>query len=362
MQHFFDFFSCTGYIMTMKKLLIALPFLILLTTCDFGNYYAEYEGVNLIESQSFSSADWTVSDPVYLDFSSIAAEADAGTFPPGAADVHRLEVLNLVANGDFEGALAGSWTNTGGIMNTSGVSPIYGDSLYFDLSSDQRIDYNLTHLIDGFIDNGLYFIRFSFKADSDSLFEYNDGSSFLLRRIITKDEGVRTFPVGNESNFSITAQPTAPAFSIGTVRVEDGFIQDGYMDNLRITRKDTSDSLLLSLSLPYADPAEARPDLISGNYTLSLFVKSEIPDQLTPLSPNRFPSESITLKMNNAYAVHNVTSDWTRVSVQGFFQIDPPADPASTVITLSVTPMNINYVDVGSLLIAAPELRFSPDR
>ena len=64
--------------------------------CAFLDPFSNYRGVNLIASGTL--ADWTPDSGTYLGYGSVGGE----TPPIASAPVYRLELLNLIPNGDFD--------------------------------------------------------------------------------------------------------------------------------------------------------------------------------------------------------------------------------------------------------------------
>jgi len=94
-----------------------------ISTCQQTDLFPEYRGTNLINSIPF--ADWTPdqTDP-YMNYEQVTG---TGYEPPSGhsgAEVYRLEIKNLISNGDFEtstvGAAPAGWTayNGGGAVDT----------------------------------------------------------------------------------------------------------------------------------------------------------------------------------------------------------------------------------------------------
>lgn len=366
--------------MDMRKFRFPLSvlFLLVLTGCPFGDYYEEYRGINLIEAHPFSLTDWTIPDDptnLYMDFTAVTALDAGGTtdLPPGTADIYRLEIKNLIPNGDFEtGALPG-WVPTGGTMLPSNVagSAIEGWSLYFDLQQTEMVNYNLkTNLTDNFVSNATYALRFDFRTyNRFSVFEYNDGTlnNKILNWTIEPGNGsVRSFPFSNFIYIVTATTDPALYFTIGS-RVEDEQeVQNGYIDNIRITRHNLDKYVILSL--PYS--LDGRPDLISGTYHFSVYLKSEEVNQVTPTILNRFKASSVSLRISGqsdstvTYTKNETftpTTAWTKIETELFIQIDPPTDTSSAVMELAISPSDPHNPDIGSVLIAAPSLILHPE-
>ena len=144
---------------------------------------------------------------------------------------------------------------------------------------------------------------------------------------------------------------------------------NGYMDNLRMVRTDIDNKIILPV--PYR--AEGRPDLESGTYKFSVYIK-----HVETLPLNEFHAQSVSLGMaatdGGLHLVENHAiyhsddpgadwSNWTEITVESFLQIDtPPEDPEDPAVYLTITPTNIQLAqtkDVGSILVASPQLRYS---
>ena len=362
----------------VKKLalgLVLLP-LFLLFSCNTSDLFEEYRGVNLISSYAFDSAGWTKdrSESYYMNFESVTA-AEAGTtsgLPDGAA-IYRLEIPNLMPDGDFETTTAGSlpagWSDTGG-TNQVAATGIYGQSLAYDIDNTQRLNFTLSTVADSFSANGYYLIRFLLNQPA-AVFDYHDGtsSSFLAKPWkLAGLSGVTAFPT-TEDDPEILAQ-TGGTFSINDIAQTESIVQSGKLDNFRVVRTDISNTV--SLNVPYQETD--RLDLLPGTYRFSVYIKQEPASNISPTVKNRFPATGITLQIEGtpdyisngyAYAVHYPTdegvdwSSWTQISVD-IHGLNPSSQP-DVGIDVSITPNDINDKDVGSILIASPSLEFLPD-
>ena len=109
----------------LGALLVAATAVLAITGCRPAAGFDEYRGVNLIESRDFDATDETGTALWQTDASNtyMTWEEVGSVTPPGVVTgpVYRLEVKNLLANGDFENAtLPGFWSAAG----AASVGPI----------------------------------------------------------------------------------------------------------------------------------------------------------------------------------------------------------------------------------------------
>lgn len=355
--------------------------------------FLEYTDVNLIPSRDFDAVDpetalpvWQreIADSTYMIFEEITA-AEAGTvsgLPDPAAPVFRLEIPNLIDNGDFEADPAGTgWSTSGGatltwVPNTD-PKAIAGRSLYFSHSSN-TLDY-LEMNLSALTPDALYSIRFdlglTIKMET-MLFQYDNGTSNPVKWSPALSEysitDIIAFPVANNSSIPAFSSAAGGSFLIGWPNNNSG--QQGYFDNLRITRIDQSN--MIYAEIPYQETG--RPALLSGGtYTFSVYVKREDPSQVTPVRVNHYHAEGLTMGINDTTGllsgisvdINGVTdSQWTEVSVSynqtQRVQIYLPDDPTDPVIQLSLVPSKWcenGQNTAGSILISSPSLIWSPE-
>ncbi len=370
---------------TIKNILLIILASAAFSGCSQVADLSEYQGINYVESLVFDPAievnwDRDTTD-TYLVFTAVVPSTTSG-LPAGTSDYSRLEVLNLMPDGGFENGI-GDWTP---VLSGGSANVVAGDtetihsgdnSLKYDLGAEERVDFDLDNLNGGITDNANYLIRFKFNmsgANLTAVFEYNDGANAYDGGIWTPKtdtawtgNGYTEFRTSAGEESIITAKTGAPGndiFSIGSIN-DLGDSQEGHIDDVRIVRTDIS--LCLRAVVPYE--AQDRPDLVSGNYKFSIYVKKEDAADInpstadTPDSENRFPSQEITLCINSNPTVIDVSavtdSAWEKVSAELFIQIDKDES-----IQLSVSPINITspYLkDAGSILIASPALYFISD-
>ena len=361
----------------MRKLIFILTaFLPLLSCSDSPADLSEYQGKNYIESTPLDAAletDWVRTDVsgTYISFTAVVPASTTG-LPAGTTDYSRLEILNLLPDGGFDGDITGTtpdnWTVTGGtgtvVAGDADTIHPGNNSLRFNINATQRIYFDLdTVLTDGAVDNADYLINFKFNravSNLTAVFEYNDNaaqySGGIWKPKTTVASSGNNYDIFNES--LITAKATGDYLSIGSIPADDDS-QSGNIDDVKVVRVDMPYNI--DLTVPYT--ASGRPELISGKYRFSIYVMKEDSADINPATPNRFPAETVTLYINNDPTAVDVTSVtdsvWVKISAEQFIQITE-----NDTISLSVTPNNSTspYLrDAGSILIAAPELYYISD-
>ena len=351
--------------------------------------YSEYDGVDLIEGSGFDSGDWIADgNTYYVLFEAVSATVATNVgLPDGYAAgdpgtaIYRLEVLNLIPDGDFEdptvtllGATPAGWSVTGApIAAITDLGNVNGNrELHIDATSQEAVIFDFTHATagsaDGLVAGAFYQLRFDFIPAETVDYQFNFDNGGLIKE----------FPIWESSVTDITIIYRFP-FDFETVTAEfatttaqNDFLvtdqsQELHIDDFRLVRTDTP--LSLRIQLPYSDTG--RLDLIEGWYTFSVYVRDDptVDDDLYPNVYNRFAAQTVTVGIEEGLQLFDDSeagvdwSGWTLLSFEIFKQIDPPDDPSEIVLELSITSADIvtaNKLDSGSILITAPRLEFSP--
>ena len=390
----------------MKRYLVLLLPLLVLIACDPVDQFGDYRDVNLIDGKGFDSGVWEPDrdESYYMNFEEVSSSIAGSTGDlPDDSGIYRLEIPNLVPNGDFEGSTVGGgvpspWVliNTSGlssadVVDTSSSYDINGNTFYYDIDDKEtdRINYDMqSNLKDGFKEGKNYIIRFNIRSDGYTSFEYNDGSSGFPGYSWTLQAGtdmsIRSFPDENIISL-ITAQSGATHnFTIGALDPDVQRVQTAYIDNFRVVRTDIDQ--FVRYEVPVVDSSGSRPELIDGYYKFSVYIKED-PTNTTIQSAdkvaNRFPASGVTLQMALKYddEVYKTSapaafhpddedtdwSEWTKVTLTSgdAFSVTQFGTTEKVFIELRITPTDAaqagNNKDAGSLLIASPSLEYLPD-
>ncbi len=380
--------------------------------CNTGSDFDEFSGVNLIASQNFESNEWSfadglltgTTDPVTgevaaIDHVAFTATAESG--PTGVTDtVYRLEVRNLLPNGDFEdGTLVHNgtpWvegTTDGSVASANAAlagTPIAGTQS-LELAFDSSLVYyalDLTGaLLDGFISDASYSFRFLTNTNREEFnMEMNNASGagdasdadtqnqFSVVIPLSLEDTTTRVPIVGESGAvptintqnEITANASFVNLSFGGYFTQVASIA-GRFDNIGIVRSDKN----YYLRLPVTLGATGRPNLASaGSYTVSVWVKEDPTTSFTP--------SHVSLGIDNTpdgpggeFATEiELTGDltqWQEVSTSfNGFSFDAVGAVDSTVILEVLIEIGASEGDSiltepGSLLVAGPGLEWSSD-
>ncbi|THB65557.1 MAG: hypothetical protein D6B26_03680 [Spirochaetaceae bacterium] len=404
---------------SLKGCMLAL-LLLSITACNVTNPLQAYLEVNLLPEshQSFlpAAADgiWRayVYDPTQL------AEPETGIAidptNPGDARAHflvfedpalgagytnaaRLEMPNLMPNGDFEAALGAEWDAalfTGTFADgAAGVGyEINQNVLNVDSNAtDDRADFALSNLTGGQPPHGsTLFVRYDIRSDGfplNRLQLHNGASTDALQTLnasgLSAVAAPLAFPIDYftgiteedadiRSTFTISASsdPTPTMAMVGGLLDDQGTLLTGSIDNLRVGRADVRSYIRARV------PALANEDLriISGSYTFSFEVRRDPTADLDDAGkePNRFPSTGISVELFAADSSASMNgkeitldwddlANWTEVSLNfGGFQVPAGLDDDEIAMEIRIYSNNPhNYErtsDVGSILIRNPKL------
>jgi hypothetical protein len=378
-----------------------------LVTCSWENPFPEYQGVNLIEDRGLSVDSFAhayVTDPgttfEYVRVTPLtpAEYGSASGLPAAYHDsIRRLEAVNLFPDGDFEQSTDDTAPAFGWDIDASTAPPkvapaeftvqndeagvIQGHSVRFSAGGESAAVLDLdSHALDGFIEPAIYFLSLQFRRDSPAMeitFDYGDASttSYLDNQpwVIGPREAVEpleTLPTpGDELLDKVTVFAASGTgenyFYVGSPAEAAG--QAGYLDNIRMGRLDGRPHVSIPISF---ENANGGLPVIAGTYRVSVYVKSEIDDQITPGADgdNRFRAGQIVIGLNKKWKRFSrgeagwSPTAWTEVSTT--FQLtaeDLAADPPAH---LRLTVIDPDYPVIGSVLIAEPrlELESKPPR
>ena len=381
-----------------------------------GNPYKSYLGENLIADTSMgdlSSSRWTrqpggsyiLVSPVSLSDPSLLSGL------PGATAVYRIEIPNLLINGNFENdtAIVSDWivsdtsATAESFTSQAGIPALSGKSLHVKIDKNQsRVDLDLyTALSVPPVTNGMYVFRYDYRTAASLLCQVRsenaitavDAQSWKLGGGINGSEtdplitNLNSFAEATQSGESLQEFPelmNPRYFSFGTYYDGDSFIGDDtqkgisldiYVDNFRILRSDIRPGLALTLT-----GEDGTLPLVSGTYRLSIYVRRDGQKEAAAGIEGMFyPAESFTLEVSSTAAVDLRMLDdfspvfqaaaewdetWTELAVE--FKVQFPENAASNEKTLTFTLSPVSAegypqdLDAVSILASAPRLELLP--
>ena len=305
----------------MKKLVLLSSLIIpfLFAACDMSPSFDEYNGTSFLASDSLSSEDWALmpdysfetgtSATDYMDFSA------TGETGPEGGPVYRLEIKNLLENGDFSDNATAPWlyydketlaAPTTTIPTTTQMDITSYDGNYkadFTLENDnatiaerlllrpsaaltnpltyiagKKYNFQFNYLLDSPSREGSYDLYFFSDWDySSSSNDLDEGSSYQTQQ----DQAyfpTLDIPVSDPDDPQNVTLNQFTASSTGSDNDYLGFAslqsQYGTFDDFRITRTSEGDfdlRLRLKLTIDHKDTMQ----MITGYYRFSVWVKAE---------------------------------------------------------------------------------------
>ena len=418
--------------MRMKRfvLLVSMLSAIVMTGCDLAPSFSEYAGESFLVTDSLSSEGWelmpdydftadgagTADEFDYMDFTEEVGEAG----PAGGlgGPVYRLEIKNLLDNGDFNVAATTPWEYYDKVALAAEVAAALpemdcsGNDGVISLVHDSGIEEErlLIKFSDAFINTDTY------VANKSYFFGYSYTNSFYLYYIPGWDYSISspdldtgyfyqaefgggTYPpaipevidVDEEDNINVN-RFTASDSPDNDVLAFAGTTQSGTIDDFSIVRSPEGDfDLKLRLKL-YLDH-RADLEMISGYYKFSVWVKEDPTAGLG--TDNTFHADRVELGINgydednhlnvddakvfyktqdlaDTYATSTGTysgdwsSGWVLLEFASNKLIQLPDESTNTVMELTISPSNPgssdsswNRLSSGSILIADPTLEYT---
>lgn len=386
-----------------RRLLPLLALVVLAAGCEWTDPFAEYRGVNLVTDRGasvdgFAETYGDGSDPgVGHDYITItggltAAEYGATTGLPSGVEgtIRRVEIPNLLPNGDFEAtvppATPAGWTIVESVpgtlvfdaVDTADPLTITNHSVDFAIIPGDLAAFDLTNLADGLVASAAYHFSFDFRRDditTEITVGYSNGdpdpaNTVWFERWVGDPYGslspplpIETLPSPSPQELDletifVSQEGAFPQYlTLGSL-VRNPAFQSGYLDNWSVGRLDNLPHLTLTLA---ADPATGL-DIAAGDYEFSVYVKSEIDSQVTPTTQNAFRPGQILLGKDNVFELFAradagwSATEWARVSTMVRVS---RVDLADGQIELQLTLATADAPAVGRILIANPSLELT---
>jgi hypothetical protein len=296
----------------------------------------------------------------YIDFTAAAAPYDTAgdvattageTLPaglPATAPVYRLELVNLISDGDFEVGTGGVWTNTSGATyarDTAGKIGAIG-SMKLSAVKDSSLTYvpNFTFAI---VDGREY--HYSVNVLSDKGFSITDAN-------------------GNSQSTAInlTVKTIGGSFQRSTLNFlqvkpmdNDSFGQV-FLDDFRVSR---SKGMRLRLRLC---PGETKYDMLKGPYRFTVWAHLD-PTVITDVNPYDIDGFTVTMiAAGTATNIESTTATYSAAAASsGWVMLSINSDKGALIFDESVLDepvldivIEFNTAHSGRVLLAAPELRY----
>jgi len=429
------------YTFGMRRLVwLVLMFPLLLSSCTeiahfLGldkDYFADYRGKNLLANYPFESADkWKLTTTtsymswelpteagVVKSFLDTTDPANPVTYP-----AYRLEIKNLIPDGDFEEEADGdtsfkrsfwalrvfSGTSEilfGTALKTLGSVTLTGEArtmdhraLWWDANaSGNQLQLSLDQALGSLWQPSAYRIRFDFInltiGPSFDLFLMANSTDLLASVVDAQGDGRWYFtdtPTDQVTRIKVsrtfTVDSTKPArvLNFGPSNPSDTIANKAIIDNIRLLQSDKDLGVMAtfpSLSSAAGASLPLLPGSDVGAYTLKVRVCDDASaDQFgasgAAHAPNRFYPQGLTVvlkaKVKSKTASYSKFfprtaqwSSWTTLELPvGFDFVTTDPTDGTPVLTIEFIPANsvdntLEGLDVGSLLLAHPTLVFNP--
>lgn len=301
---------------------------------------------------SYRYTDWDTA--AYIGFERATPTAIASDYSavPVSLDpdapVYRLEVANLVAGGHFESGISGTWGGTGGSAHDNTSRLTGTGSMRLDADSDGEITF--TPVIAGFTTRAALSYSVFFRYASLDYFNARLEENLMALNDTTGRASGQFLP---------SSDGALPGFAFTPVSATSSFT-NLYVDDFLMTR---SGGMTLRLRLR---PNETVLPLESGTYEFSVWVHTD-PSSDVAGDTGPYPLSAFTISMkavgNAVLAVNSgsyaPSAGWQRVSaVLSGQALQYPREDATTNEPVLDLVLEFENIRPGSVLLAAPELRF----
>jgi len=395
----------------MNRFKLLFPFLILpiLTTCTLDTeYFKDYKDLNLIGNMPLGGA-WPDGTPFwqtltykealgidpYMNWEAMTTVSPPADAPPGAA-VYRLEIKNLIPNGDFTDTITPlPWTTAGtsrAVIEAATVIP--GDpnqdldyftpvrptgadnSLWLTVrNSSDSVSFDLSpYAVDTV--NQLYLLRLKYRSYSSIAYKF--GQDYALDKFIDVSYKMMGLPELKNKTLPVVATipdsnnlPAPFSFSAGiphslTFKGDKVVEQNLAIDDLQMVN--VTQNTAVSLKVPSINDTQ-KPLLQGALYTFSIAVKDEEVSALTPLTANAYAAEALTVKIwfiDNSFANKSrLTFDLADFNTLNFPISYTPGAGDPPVLQIDISPteeLNLSTLTCGRLLISDPQFIFREKR
>ena len=314
---------------------------------DFEYRYDNWDNNRYIEFAEVTDAGYTIAGDV--------ATNEGETLPaelPATTPVYRLELVNLIDGGDFNGAASGTWTATSGATyaydSTGKIGGMGSMKLY--APKDSYIQYvpaipaSMTSPI---VDGREY--HYSVRILNDKAFSITDANSN------SQSPAINTTVATIGGSFQCTA--TENYFRIRSIGTDSA--DNVYLDDFRVSR---SNRMRLRLQLC---PGETKYNMQKGAYRFTVWA------HLDPIVPviNPYDIDSFTVTMNAIGAAGNLSSTTATYQASaassGWVKLTVNSDDDALMFDEKILDqpvldivIDFNSAHSGRVLLAAPELRY----
>ena len=300
------------------------------------------------------------------------------TEPTSGAEVWRLELKNLMPNGDFEGSVTGSqpanWLP--GNKNTqdddsleivaSPSATIHGKSLHVITRTNSYVYFDPTTILDIGVQERNYLMWLNISSNA---------TAYLQQSSISDYDPQKAQDLRNSSGDNyVSSIPNAIGPASGQ-RILFGARSGGLdflLDEIRILNAEATPALILRLR-----KGDTSPSLVGGYYKFILYAR--IPDDAKTSDDASRVGEALAAKnitvvvrqfptgedqpnepMKASYAL---TTSWQKIELMGKnFEYNISAlDASAKAAEVAIYPCDIDQPDAGVVLIAGPELHFYYD-
>jgi hypothetical protein len=408
---------------------LVFSFILVLTVgCNLNtNYFSDYSGKSILGNSGFGSGKWVETSGVgnYMTWTAASSDSNlsglAGfsTGPDGSSPAYRLEIVNLIPDGDFETETAGAttfynpfWSLASSTVLFATTQNVTGYSLALDnqsaywLGSAGGDSLTLTlangsnGALDAFNNAGLLTWgagAYRFRTDFINATSLNS-----LQVTLASSQGLTPTTADNVGNwlqnglaqvsssssrvtlsqaFSTTStEPTSLTVTFGNISSTEYSL---LLDNVRMVRTDIDTSVVLTFSSLSSGSLKLLPGSRTGAYTFTVYVQNDptaVQGSTTPPhAPNRMEPSGLTLTINaavksgsgsyqNFYPRSSAwASGWTKLTASLGFDFDDSDSElgGQPALTIKLTPTNTYDLstggpDAGSLLVAEPSLVYNP--